>query len=200
MSDERLPLYADGSSSDSRPNRAAAVVEPTREPRPEFALSEMMSAWEQRSADAPHRVSIREDRWRRALDGVANLESTVTALRSALSQAQRQTEAAQDVGDADSSRLDWLEAWTKGDQGICPPGNHGGALTNWLIYREDDSRGDQQGRWSEEHEGPTLRDAIDAARSPSRPAAPREDAPRSALTGTETTHEPRPSAGADAEP
>ncbi len=65
----------------------------------------------------------------------------------------------------DGERLDWLEAWTKGDQTICPPGNHGGALTNWLMHREDESRSDRQGIWAEEHEGATLRAALDAARA-----------------------------------
>lgn len=72
----------------------------------------------------------------------------------------------------DSARLDWLQSWTRGDQGICPPGNHGGNDKNWLIYHEDDSRGDRiAGRWCVEEEGATLREALDKAM-----AAPEERA------------------------
>lgn len=66
---------------------------------------------------------------------------------------------------ADAERLDWMETWRKGSVIIDFPGNHGGGAENWLISRDDESRFDKMGRWSEEYEGKTIREAIDAARA-----------------------------------
>ncbi len=69
---------------------------------------------------------------------------------------------------ADSERIDLLEAWIKGDWVICPPGTHGGASTTWLLSRDEQARGDRYGPSCVEHEGATLREAIDHFRAASR--------------------------------
>ena len=68
----------------------------------------------------------------------------------------------------DKGLLDWIEAWTKGEITVCPPGHHGGHSAKWLVSLDDYDKGDSFGPWCIEGEAPTLRDAIDAAREASR--------------------------------
>lgn len=91
------------------------------------------------------------------------VEIEARALVKSLRAQLASTQAALRASQQDTKRLDWLESWTKGDQGICPPGNHGGDAAKWLVFREDDSKGDSYGSWNEESQGSTIREAIDAA-------------------------------------
>lgn len=132
----------------------AAVVEPPREgPLSDELVAHLREHAEYQRDHAKNRTVLML-----ACD-VLRLCDTAAALRSALSAAQQ-----------DSDRIDWLESWAGGDQGICPPGNHGGDAAHWLFYREDDARSSRLGRWADEGEGPTLREAIDAARAAVSPS------------------------------
>ena len=62
----------------------------------------------------------------------------------------------------DKALLDFLSEQVKGDTTICPPGQHGGADSAWLVSIETSER-DRYGAFCNEHEGATLRDAIRAA-------------------------------------
>lgn len=62
----------------------------------------------------------------------------------------------------DKALLDFLSEQVKGDTTICPPGQHGGADSAWLVSIETGER-DRYGAFCNEHEGATLRDAIRAA-------------------------------------
>ena len=62
----------------------------------------------------------------------------------------------------DAARLDWIAAQPDDvDHEFCPPGNHGGAPGHWLYTLET-----QKKPYFIEFEGNSLREAIDAARSP----------------------------------
>lgn len=64
---------------------------------------------------------------------------------------------------ADAARLDAMQAWTKGDISLMPPGHHGGKPDEWLVCFDDASNYDRFGSLSPEYKATTLREAIDAA-------------------------------------
>jgi hypothetical protein len=106
-----------------------------------------------------------------SLAAFSEVSQAETASRAEIGRLTREAETLRGQLDAEKARLDFLSSWTRGDSGICPPGNHGGDPGTWLFFRQDDAKGDSYGLWNDvETEGPTLREAIDAARV----AAPRE--------------------------
>lgn len=127
-----------------------ALIEAMYEAGREYASARELAAHDLASHHDKRNRDESEDDFREARD----------RLRAALLASQR-----------DGALIDELEAWTKGDQTICPPGNHGGGVGNWLVAREDDARGDRHGNWCDEYEAPTLRGAL-SAMSASRPSSP----------------------------
>lgn len=89
------------------------------------------------------------------------LDSTTTAWGIEAAAELRRLAAENAALRKDAERLNYLEAHTKGDVTICAPGTHGGPVDKWLVTFDDAY--DRYGAISREHQGDTLRAAIDAA-------------------------------------